>query len=345
MTLSLVLLSAGLFMGWSLGGNDAANIFGTAVGTKMVRFKDAALICVVFITLGAVLSGSGASHTIGSLGHMQSLTDAFVVSVSAALTVAWMTRNGLPVSTSQALVGSIIGWNLFTASPIPMHLVYKIAGTWLFAPVLAALFSMVLYGFVRLFFRVSKIGLIHRDHYTRWGLIIVGAFGAYALGANNIANVMGVYVPVSPFKDISLFGNFLFSGTDQLFLLGALAIGLGVVTYSKRVMLTVGKSIFKLSPVAALIVVLSSSLVLFVFSSEGLNGLLLNAGLPQVPLVPVSQSQAVIGAIIGIGMAKGGRNIRFKALFKIAIGWFLTPLFALVLAFFIMSTRIWIKLW
>ena len=34
-----IFLSSGLFLGWSLGANDAANIFGTAVGTKMVRFR------------------------------------------------------------------------------------------------------------------------------------------------------------------------------------------------------------------------------------------------------------------------------------------------------------------
>ena len=44
-------LSSGLFLGWSLGANDAANIFGTAVGTKMIKFKTAALICSMFIIL------------------------------------------------------------------------------------------------------------------------------------------------------------------------------------------------------------------------------------------------------------------------------------------------------
>ena len=68
MLATLLFLSSGLFLGWSLGANDAANVWGTAVGTKMVKFKSAAIICSIFVILGAVISGSGASHTLGKLG-------------------------------------------------------------------------------------------------------------------------------------------------------------------------------------------------------------------------------------------------------------------------------------
>ena len=59
-----IFLSSGLFLGWSLGANDAANVFGTAVGTKMIRFKTAATIASTFIILGAVFGGAGASQTL-----------------------------------------------------------------------------------------------------------------------------------------------------------------------------------------------------------------------------------------------------------------------------------------
>ena len=49
----LLFLTSGLFLGWSLGANDAANVFGTAVGTRMIRFSTAAIICSVFVILGA----------------------------------------------------------------------------------------------------------------------------------------------------------------------------------------------------------------------------------------------------------------------------------------------------
>ena len=110
----LFFLSSGLFLGWSLGANDAANVWGTSVGTRMVTFKQAAFICSIFVILGAVISGGGANHTLGKLGVIGSLAGAFTVALASALTVFWMTRAGLPVSTSQAIVGSIIGWNLFS---------------------------------------------------------------------------------------------------------------------------------------------------------------------------------------------------------------------------------------
>ena len=60
--LILIFLSSALFLGWSLGANDAANVFGTAVGSRMVSFTKAAFICGIFVILGAVVSGAGAAQ-------------------------------------------------------------------------------------------------------------------------------------------------------------------------------------------------------------------------------------------------------------------------------------------
>jgi PiT family inorganic phosphate transporter len=220
----LFFLSSGLFMGWSLGANDAANIFGTAVGTKMVSFRTAAAISCIFIILGAVIGGSGASHGLGALGAVDQLA--------------------LPVSTSQAIVGAIIGWNFYTGSPTDIAVLSKIAGTWVYGPILAGLFAALLFLIVRKIVNSATIHLILLDRYTRFGLVIAGALGAYALGANNIANVMGVFIqaiqlPARQFFTVTL------TGEQQLYLLGGIAIAIGVITYSKRVMLTVGSNLFK----------------------------------------------------------------------------------------------------
>ncbi|MFW5872184.1 MAG: inorganic phosphate transporter [bacterium] len=329
----LFYLSSGLFLGWSLGANDAANIFGTAVASRMVRFSTAALICSVFIVIGAVVSGSGAAHTLGKLGAVNTMAGAFTVALSAALTVFFMTKFGLPVSTSQAIVGGILGWNFFSGIDTNYSVFRTIMGTWILCPVLSMLFSFCLFYVFRAFLGKVNIHLIRLDSYTRLGLLIVGAFGAYSLGANNIANVMGVFVPASPFQDISLADILHFTKVQQLFLLGAAAIALGVYTYSKRVMLTVGEGIYKLSPITGLIVVLAASLVLFVFSSTGLNSFLVSIGLPPIPLVPLSSSQAVVGAVIGIGVAKGVKNVQFGILGRISLGWVFTPILSALISF------------
>jgi len=91
-----------------------------------------------------------------------------------------------------------------------------------------------------------------------------------------------------------------------------------------------------LTPEAALIIVLAQSLVLFIFSSQTLSSAIASIGLPPIPLVPVSSSQVVIGAIIGIGLYKGGREIKLNILGSISLGWIATPIAAGILSFFML---------
>jgi PiT family inorganic phosphate transporter len=323
-----VFLLSGLFLGWSLGANDAANVYGTAVGTRMIRFRTAAIICSVFLVIGAVVGGEGPSETLGKLGSVNALAGSFTVALAAALTVTWMTRLKLPVSTSQAIVGGIIGWNFFSQSLTDMTSLTKIVSSWVLCPVLAAGFAIILMKLTQLLLRRLSVHLFRLDVVTRYGLIIVGAFASYSLGANNIANVMGVFVPAAPFGSLDVFGLFTLNAAQQLFLVGGIAISIGVFTYSKRVMLTVGSDLFRLSPVAALIVVLAQALVLFLFSSEGLEHWLSSRGLPTIPLVPVSSSQAIIAGVVGIAIAKGGRNLQLGILGQVFWGWVSTPVVA-----------------
>ena len=121
-----VFLTSGLFLGWSLGANDAANVFGTAVGTRMISFKKAAIYSGIFVILGAVISGAGAAKTLGELGSVNAIAGAFVVALAAAVTVYWLTVLGYPVSTTQAIVGAIIGWDLFSGALIDYGSLEKI---------------------------------------------------------------------------------------------------------------------------------------------------------------------------------------------------------------------------
>lgn len=325
--LFLIFISSGLFLGWSLGANDAANIFGTAVGSKMLSFKRAALIASIFVVIGAVFQGRGAALTLNNLGAVDALAGAFTVSLCAGISVLIMTRRGLPVSTSQAVVGAIIGWSAFSGNPTDYSVLSTIVVSWVSGPVLGLIFAAGLFLLMRWFLRKAMIHAIKLDSYIRLGLIIVGAFGAYSLGANNIANVIGVFVGSAPKIELN-FGLFTLDGVQLLFLAGSLAIATGIFTYSERVMNKVGNGILSLTPEAAIIVVLAHSLVLFLFSSSSLANGLKSIGLPALPMVPISSTQVVIGAVLGIGLMKGVRELRFKTLYGIAISWIITPVVA-----------------
>ena len=88
MELTIILfLFGGLFLGWSLGANDAANVFGTAVGTRMINFRTAAIVCSICVILGAVISGAGTTETIGKLGAINALPGAFACCIAAGFSV------------------------------------------------------------------------------------------------------------------------------------------------------------------------------------------------------------------------------------------------------------------
>ena len=330
---ALFLLSSGLFLGWSLGANDAANVFGAAVGTRMIRFTTAALVCSVFVIAGAVVSGAGAADTLGRLGAVDRQAGAFTCALAAGMTVYYMTKWGLPVSTTQAIVGAIVGWNLFSGSFTDTATFATIVSTWVLCPILAGFIAVPLHVATRRFLHWANLHLLRADALTRYALLFAGAFGAYSLGANNIANVMGVFVEASPFAALSFHGGYTLTSAQQLFLLGGIAIAAGVATYSKRVMFTVGRGIIPMSPVSAWVVVVAHSIVLFIFASEGLERLLAAHGLPTIPLVPVSSSQAIVGAVIGLGLMRGGRDIDWRLVRNIGLGWFTTPIIAALVCF------------
>ncbi len=47
----------GVYMGWGLGANDSANVFGTAVATRVITYRVAVTLTAIFAVIGAVYQG------------------------------------------------------------------------------------------------------------------------------------------------------------------------------------------------------------------------------------------------------------------------------------------------
>jgi len=334
-------ISSALFLGWSAGANNAANIFGTAVISKMVKFKTAAIIAGIFVILGSVISGAGTTETLTDLGSVNALAGSFAVAVSVGISIILMIRAKVLVSSSQVILGGIIGWNLFTGSPTDNNALYKILFSWVASPVIAAIFGFILFKIVKNTVLKWKIHLLEFDTYTRIGLIIAGVLAAYSFGANNIANVMGMFVDSAHLSDLNVGSIFTLTGEQQLFLFGGVAIAVGIFTYGTNVMDTVGEDFAKISPITGLVAISAEIIVLFLFTSQKLEQFLLVNNLPTIPLVPLSITQAFIGAIIGTGLAKDPHSINFKVLGRIVVGWGVAPvtsaLITVVSLFFIQN--------
>ena len=105
------------------------------------------------------------------------------------------------MSTTQAVVGAIVGWNWFTGSITDLTALTKIVSTWVAAPILGGLFGAGLYVLTVFIIHRASIHLLSLDMYTRIALVLAGAFGSYSLGANNIGNVMGVPTVIVDFGD------------------------------------------------------------------------------------------------------------------------------------------------
>jgi len=308
-SLSYLKLLGGIYLGWSLGANDAANIFGTAVSSGMVKFRTAAIFITVFVILGAIIGGMPGMKTLGGLTS-QNVNTAFVISIAAAVAVTLLTILKLPVSTSQAVVGAILGIGILQKQ-VNLAGLRKVIICWICTPVGAAIIAILLYIFLTYMVRRMDIHFLNFDKIVRIMLILSGAYGAYALGANNVANVTGVYYQAGLLTPFSAA------------LIGSISIALGAVTYSRNVMMTIGKSIMPLNAFCALVVVLSGAITVDIFAHIG---------------VPVSTSQAVIGAVLGVGIIRNVKAVNFKVIYRILSGWLVTPVISCILSYVLYKT-------
>jgi len=293
----------GAYLGWSLGANDASNVFGTAVTSRMLRFSTAAVLCCVFLMLGAALEGHRGIHTLDGLTTQTPLT-AGLTALAAALTVTAMTLLKLPISTSQAVVGSIIGVGVMQGE-LNIGGLEKVVVCWVGTPIGAMILAMVMYPLFAAILNAMKLDMFRQDRVLRASLVVMGSYGAYALGANNVANVSAMFV-----------GGGLMTPLVAS-LVGGVCICLGVVTFSRRVMDTVGKGVVRLDAFSALVVVTAEAITVHIYAMVG---------------VPVSTSQAVIGAVVGVGLIRGARSVKLSSLRSIFLGWLLTPAVACALA-------------
>lgn len=324
---------ASFYLAWNIGANDAANAMGTAVGARALSYRRAVTFVMLFVLLGAALEGYKLMKPVGeqivtgvdpSVSPFSTLPWVAVIALlCAGLWVTLQTKLGFPVSTHQAIIGALAGggvaigmFSKVTAN-VNWWKLLVIVWTWVLTPIAAAFFAFILYRIFEMPLRTvkapEKLNLIFAA-----AVIISGCYVAYVIGANGVGTAMGAAYAVGRDSGAT-------NPVQQLALLGAVGVSVGSLTYSRRVIETVGIGITSLGPMSAFVAQLGAALTVHLFTQWGL---------------PVSTSHAIVGGVVGGGLVGGVAAVSRRKLGQIAIAWISTPTMSMLLAFCLASVFI-----
>ena len=316
--LMLVLVtSSGLYVGGNIGANDAANCIGASVGAGLMRYRTAIILVAVCVAAGALLQGSAVAKTVGKGIVTDPISALGVLSalLCGGLFVTLATFFKVPVSTSQSVVGAVAGVGIAADLTVKYSKIITIAECWVACPVLTMVLTYIIY---------KLIGVVMRRFDSRRSVeriltvtvTLSAGYAAYSLGANNLGNAIGPILALGTRAfGTEIPGPVIWqSGSDvyviPLSAMGALSIALGALLFGRGVAETVGKNIITLDLPSASAVQVSMAFGLHLFSMFG---------------IPVSTSQAIVGALLGIGLAHGIKTVSRGKILQVVAGWILAP--------------------
>ncbi len=158
--------------------------------------------------------------------------------------------------------------------------------------------------------------------------ILSASFVAFAHGANDVANAIG---PMSAVISVALAGGDSIAATSPVPLwvlgLGGLGIVVGLATWGWRVMETIGRNITHLTPTRGFSAEIAAALTIIFASKLGL---------------PVSTTHTLVGAVVGVGLARGISAVNLITLRDVVLSWFITlPAGASLAIVFFYGLRLW----
>jgi PiT family inorganic phosphate transporter len=394
---SIILVSIAIvlcfFMTWGVGANDLANVMSTTMGSKAVTIKQAMLIAIIFEFAGAFLGGTDVTETMrDGIINTEQLTSAPLILIEGMLGVLmactiWMNLAsylGVPVSITNALVGSMVGFGSVELGSQAIHWnqVIHIAIGWVTSPLIAGVTAYTLFLSIQqaIFIRINPLekaklyipiylflvggilsfitvfkGLNHFNVelsfvqdlavmflssicITVLGIIIIKRIPesesikrrdrfsqvekyfavlmsltacamVFAHGSNDVALAVG---PLSIVHSLVLQSSQPFDASNYpawIIIFGCVGVVTGFLMYGRKVIETVGSSITALTPSRAFAATLAAATTVVVATSLG---------------IPVSATQTLVGAVLGVGLARGIGALNLIVIRNIFTSWILT---------------------
>ena len=303
----ILVIALALVFDFLNGMRDASNIVATMISSRAFSPRAALGIAAVAEFLGPFLFGVTVARTIGDeIARSDALTLSVILSALVGA-IVWNLITwyfGIPGSSSHALIGGMVGAVVVAVGFEALRLagIYK---------VLIALFASPLIGFVVGFIITRLIYFLVRNATPRVnglfknGQLVTAVAMAFSHGTNDAQKTMGiitlslVVAGVLPAFNVP----FWVIGVSA----GAIALGTSLAGW--RLIRTLGGKFYKIRPLHSFSTQLSSAGVILAASFFG---------------VPVSTSQVVSSAIIGVGSAERASKVRWSVAEEIITAWLIT---------------------
>ncbi len=312
----VIVIGLALLFGFLNGMRDSSNIVATMISSRAFSPRTALTITALAEFFGPFLFGVVVAKTIGNDVVDASTLTLRVISACLVGAISWnmiVWFFGLPGSSSHALIGGLIGAVGISAGLAAIKLPGLIK-------VLAALFLVPLLSFVlgflimRIILFLAQAATPRVNDFFKGGQLVTAVSMALSHGANDAQKTMGIIT-------LSLvISGALSSFKVPLWVIGAsaVAISLGTALSGWRLIRTLGGKFFKIRPVHSFSTQLTSALVIIMASLLG---------------APVSTSQVVSSAIIGVGSSERLGKVRWGVAGDILMAWIVTiPASALLAA-------------
>jgi PiT family inorganic phosphate transporter len=303
----LIIVLLAVLFDVSNGWNDSANAIATVVSTRVLSPLKAVILAACMNILGAFVSTAVAKTMGEGVVNPVAVTNTVVIAalLTAFLWNAAMTKFGMPISCSHALIGGLIGACVAYggAGILNFEGLKKIFLSLLISPVVGLFFGYLVMKLLLIFLGKFSPGSLNRT-FGRLQLFS-SAFMAFSHGSNDAQKAMGIITLAL------VSGGFLGSLEVPIWVIFtcASAMGLGTALGGWRVIKTLGMSMLKLQPIHGFAAETSAAVTIIVSSHFGL---------------PVSTTHVITTSILGVGATKRFSAVRWGLAGKILTAWIFT---------------------
>jgi PiT family inorganic phosphate transporter len=303
----LIIVILAILFDISNGWNDSANAIATVVSTRVLSPFKAVVLAACMNILGAFVS-TEVAKTIGEgVVNPAAVTNTVILAtlVTSFLWNAVLTKMGMPISCSHALIGALMGSSVAYGGVAILNFegLKKIFLSLLISPAIGVVLGYLIMKLLLKFFGAYSPGALNRI-FGRLQLIS-SAFMAFSHGSNDAQKAMGIIT-------LALVSDGLLGSLEVPFwviLTCATSMGLGTAMGGWRVIKTLGVNMLKLEPIHGFAAETTAALTIFVSSHYGL---------------PVSTTHVIATSIMGVGATKRFSAVRWGLAGKIVMAWIFT---------------------